>query len=451
MVVVMAVAEKKQVKTPAEINALKVDEGKKAKTVSVYSQHGAGLWFEVRADGVRRFRYRYRLGNKRPDMDLGYYPATKLAEAREKHGQAVALVKQGIDPKSAMESAKAKNIAMPTLSELFDEWLKVKIDTAATGGKKFSSRTTLDYQRIFDRHLAPKLGKVRVCDLSRAVLFSHLERIEAQEGTRKALGLLNQVLDRAVDLEHIALNPALTIKPKKVGGTVGKPRDRYLSKDELRALWRALARSIEGAGPLSKGGNGLASNCVTSLAIADCLRLLLLTAARRSEAAGMRFDQIDGDRWSIPETKNGRSHVVTLHPLALEIVERHRALSRGPWVFESISKPGEAITADAVTRALDRIRVKFVAELEHFQVHDLRRSVATGCGEYLDAPERLIEKLLNHQGADKLMRTYQVGEQAEKLRQLWLNWGDWLASNVIQDEAVAVPNNVVAVNFGGRK
>ncbi|UNP89642.1 integrase arm-type DNA-binding domain-containing protein [Aeromonas encheleia] len=362
----MAAAEKKQVKTPAEINALKVDEGKKAIKVSVYSQHGAGLWFEVRSDGVRRFRYRYRLGDKRPDMDLGYYPATKLAEAREKHGQAVALVKQGIDPKSVMENAKAKNIAMPTLSELFEEWKATK------SGLK--PRTLLDYDRVFACYLGPTLGKVRVCDLTRKVLFSFLEQVGAQEGTRKSLILLNQVLDRAVDLEHIELNPARTIKPGRVGGTAGGPRERWLPKDEIRMLWRALERSTEGAGPVAKGGNGLASNCVTSLAIADCLRLILLTGVRRTEAAEMRFEQLDGDRWSIPETKNNRSHVVTLHPLALEIVERQRALSNGPWVFESISKPGEAVTADAVTRALDRIRVKFVAELEHFHVHDLRRN-----------------------------------------------------------------------------
>ncbi|UNP89643.1 hypothetical protein MNZ22_04515 [Aeromonas encheleia] len=78
--------------------------------------------------------------------------------------------------------------------------------------------------------------------------------------------------------------------------------------------------------------------------------------------------------------------------------------------------------------------------------------MSTGCGEYLDAPERLVEKLLNHQGEDKLVRTYQVGEQAEKLRRLWLDWGDWMAANVAQEpEAAAMQDNVVRVQFGGRK
>lgn len=84
---------------------------------------------------------------------------------------------------------------------------------------------------------------------------------------------------------------------------------------------------------------------------------------------------------------------MTLHPLALEIIERQKELSQGPFVFESISKTGNPVTGDAVTRALERVRLKYLAELEPFSPHDLRRSVATGVAEYLDAPERLIKLL----------------------------------------------------------
>lgn len=422
--------------THKEIEAAQILNGKNTDKFPVTSKFGPGLWLEVKKDGAKRFRYRYRLGGRRPDMDLGYFPSTSLATARKKHGEAVAMVKDGIDPKATLSAAKVKNIAMPTLAELFAEWLAMKAKTKTKRGAPISARTLLDYQRVFDGHLGKKLGKVRVCDLSRSVIFSFLENTGAQEATRKSLVLLNQILDRAVDLEHIELNPARTIKPAAVGGTMGQPRERHLLVDELTMLWRTL---------------GDAEASATSLAVADCLRLIMLTGVRRSEAAGMRFDQIDGDRWTIPVTKNGRAHVVTLHPLALEILERQRGLSAGPWVFASTSNPMMAVTADAVTKALDRIRVKHLAELEPFHVHDLRRSVATGCGEYLDAPERLIEKLLNHQVQDRLVRTYQAGEQAEKLRQLWLSWGNWIAANVAgESEAEVVPDNVVRLRFGGR-
>ncbi|MGU5582444.1 MULTISPECIES: tyrosine-type recombinase/integrase [Aeromonas] len=422
-------ASKVAIRQDREIPALVVDEGKAVKRVSVHSRHGGGLHIEIRADSRKRFVYRARVGGKQIDFQIGYYPATSLKKAREKHEQAVAWVKQGIDPRTVMREAKEKNISMPSLSELFADWMAMKVKTKTNKGTPISARTLHDYQRVFDCHLGKQLGKVRVCDLSRPVIFSFLEGIIAQEATRKSLVLLNQILDRAVDQGHIELNPARTIKPAKVGGSMGAPRDRHLLVDELRMLWRTL---------------GDAEASATSLAVADCLRLIMLTGVRRSEAAGMRFDQIDGDRWTIPVTKNGRAHVVTLHPLALEILERQRGLSAGPWVFASTSNPMMAVTADAVTKALDRIRVKRLAELEPFHVHDLRRSVATGCGEYLDAPERLIEKLLNHQVQDRLVRTYQAGEQAEKLRQLWLSWGNWIAANVAKDPE-SVPDNVVPI------
>ena len=80
----------------------------------------------------------------------------------------------------------------------------------------------------------------------------------------------------------------------------------------------------------------------------------------------MRWDQINGDRWTIPETKNGKSHVVTLHPLALSILKKQRIISEGAFVFESTSNRGFPITGDAVTRALERLRKNIWQSWSHF-------------------------------------------------------------------------------------
>ncbi|WP_323886258.1 site-specific integrase [Aeromonas caviae] len=92
--------------------------------------------------------------------------------------------------------------------------------------------------------------------------------------------------------------------------------------------------------------------------------------------------------------------------------------------------------------------MKYLAELVPFSPHDLRRSVATGAAEYLDAPERLIELMLNHVPKDRLIRTYQVGGMAEKLRALFLRWGGFIQT-VTQTEQTK-PDNVVSLNFEGR-
>ncbi|WP_332839276.1 tyrosine-type recombinase/integrase [Aeromonas dhakensis] len=444
----MADEERKgPIKQDREIPGLTVDAGKPVKRFTVHSKHGGGLHLEVRADGRRRFVYRARLGGKQIDCQLGYYPAVSLAKARASHAEAVALIKQGIDPRQAAKQAKAKNLQMPTLDECYRDWLDMRAKS-----KPIGARTLRDYEGTFSRHIGPVLGNVRVCDLSRAVLYEHFRKVTTAEGARKGLIVLNQCLDHAVLQGHIEINPARLLKPAMFGASMSSPRERWLTRDELRLFWAALEQASSGGGAVAAGGRGIASNVVLSLAVANCLRLITLTAVRRSEAVGMCWDQINGDRWTIPETKNGRAHVVTLCPLALDIIESQKALSSGPNVFESTSKAGHPITGDAVTKALERVRMKYLGELAPFSPHDLRRSVATGAAEYLDAPERLIELLLNHVPKDRLIRTYQVGGMAEKLRTLFLLWGDFIGSNVVQDPAQPdKPDNVVMVSFGGRK
>ncbi|MCF5839574.1 tyrosine-type recombinase/integrase [Aeromonas veronii] len=430
--------------TDAEIAAIRPESGVIVRRMAIQSKHGGGLKLEVRASGIRRFIYRYKIAGKAGEMLLGGYPAMTLAKARQAHAKVVELVKQGIDPLTATKQAKAKNIDMPTLGEIYRDWLVMRAKS-----KPIGPRTLRDYEGTFARHIESAIGNTRVCDLSRATLYEHFCRVETAEGARKGLIVLNQCLDHAVLQGHIEINPARLLKPAMFGASMSPPRERWLTRDELRQLWGALEQATTGGGSVAAGGRGIASNVVLSLAVANCLRLITLTAVRRSEAVGMRWEQINGDRWTIPETKNGRAHVVTLCPLALEIIEQQQTLSNGPYVFESTSKAGHPITGDAVTRALERVRLKYLAELVPFSPHDLRRSVATGAAEYLDAPERLIELMLNHVPKDRLIRTYQVGGMAEKLRMLFLCWGDFIASTTKSEHTK--PDNVVSYVFRGKQ
>lgn len=431
-----------------QIASLVPPVGKNRIVVSVKSKAGAGLYIESRSGSqTKSWLYRPYLNGKQIKITLGAYPAMTLAQAREAHAEAIELVKQGIDPRYVRKTEKTNNEQMPIFSELWENWLSFR-ETS----KPIGARTLADYKGTYRRHLEQGLGSVRVCDLSRSYLFAHLSKVRqsSAEGVRKGLIILNMTLDHATLQGLIELNPARLLKPAMFGASMAKPRERWLSQDELQRLWKTLEEATAGGGSVSTGGKGIASSVVLSHAIANTLKLIILTDVRRSEAVKMRWDQINGDRWTIPETKNGKSHVVTLHPLALSILKKQRIISEGAFVFESTSNQGFPITGDAVTRALERLRKKYLAELEPFSPHDLRRSVATGCAEYLDAPERLIERLLNHIPKDRLIRTYQVGQQAEKLRSLFLSWGDFVERYVAQSASHEVTDNVVQVKFGGR-
>lgn len=428
-----------------QVANLTPEDGKTRIVVSVKSKAGSGLSVESRSGSrTKSWLYRPYLNGKQIKITLGSYPAMTLAQAREAHAEAVELVKQGIDPRYARKAEKQQNEQMPIFSKLWEDWLVLR-ETS----KPIGVRTLADYQGTYRRHLEKGLGSVRVCDLSRAFIYEHLIRVRKTsiEGVRKGLILLNMTLDHAALQGLIDHNPARLLKPAMFGASMGKPRERWLPQDELQLLWKALDEAGFGGGAIASGGRGIASSVILSQAIANALRLIILTGVRRSEVVNMRWEQIRGDRWTIPETKNGKSHIVTLHPLALTLLKTQRIISEGGWVFESLSKPGFPVTGDAITRALERLRTKYMAEVSPFSPHDLRRSVATGCAEYLDAPERLIELLLNHVPKDRLIRTYQVGQQAEKLRNLFLKWGDFIEYEIIQSSNDA-PDNVVEVSFG---
>ncbi len=432
----------KLLNTATEVSAATLKEGATVQRFAVQSKHGGGLKLELRANGLKRFIYRYKLAGKEGELLLGSHPAMSLAAARLAHANAVALVKQGIDPRQAAKEAKIKNTQMPTLQEVYRDWLMLRVKS-----KPIGPRTLADYEGTFTRHIEKALGNLRVCDLSRAMLYEHFRQVDTAEGTRKGLIVLNQCLDHAVLQGHIEINPARLLKPAMFGASMPPPRERWLTKEELKQLWLALEQATSGAGSKATGGRGIASNVVLSLSVANCLRLICLTAVRRAEAIAMRWDQLNGDRWTIPETKNGRNHVVTLSPLALDILEQQRNLSQGHFVFESTSRIGHPITGDAVTKALERVRLKYLADFESFSPHDLRRSVATGAAEYLDAPERLIELLLNHVPKDRLIRTYQVGGMADKLRALFLSWGGFMESVITGPTGEHDTGNVVTVEF----
>src|SRR3979490_3293823 len=118
------------------------------------------------------------------------------------------------------------------------------------------------------------------------------------------------------------------------------------------------------------------------------------------------------------------------------------------------TKPGVALKNDSVTHSLGRLRKLSLPKIPAFTVHDLRRSAATNWAEQLGAEERVIEICLNHQPQNKLVRTYHKSRHHEKTKSVWIRWGELVAAkiaNAPEPEPVQTANNVITVQFGGRK
>src|SRR5262249_27758816 len=178
----------------------------------------------------------------------------------------------------------------------------------------------------------------------------------------------------------------------------GNGRDRVLTQDELAQVLAALDD-----GPFS-----------------EIIRLLVLTAQRRSEVGGLRWSEVDLDRGLIvlPATrvKNGRQHELPISNQVRAVLERQPRINEWVWGCEwrSWTEP---------KAKLDR-RLNGVAP---WTLHDLRRSAATHMAELGTTPH-VIEAILNHFSGHRagVHGIYNRARYADEMKAALQAYGDWI-------------------------
>src|SRR3990167_5652436 len=415
-----------------------------------YKLHdGDGLFLRVRPSGAKSWLFSFSLPNdsKLIRMTLGSLKDISLKEARARLPELHDQVSQGIDPRHGRAAKQAENTSAITMQKLFNDWIEfVKLagEITPTWIKRHEDRWRL--------HLRKKLGNLFSKDVTRAHLSSVLDamaRKGIKEETRKALTTLNLMLDYGLTRHSIENNPARMFKPKDFAAGANRSRDRVLNLSELRMLWQTLDRMIY---LKTKKEYKFSMNPVITTAI----KLLILTGARRTEVAAMRWEElsIENGIWLLPanRTKNGQTHTIYLSQLAVNLINDLKKLTgQSEFVFDNGSG---RIHSDSLTSAINRL-IKVPSDpktmkrassvplsgMKPFSVHDIRRSAATAWGEYLKVQPHVIEQMLNHQPLNKLVATYQRATYAEEQKAAWLAWGEMVEHQIAKE-----PNNIIPIN-----
>jgi integrase len=161
-------------------------------------------------------------------------------------------------------------------------------------------------------------------------------------------------------------------------------RDRTLTDDEIRQLWEGLEAAK------------------MSWAVAQALRILLVTGQRVSEVIGARRSELALDRkeWRLPaeRVKNASPHEVPLSDLALSLFEEALARSKSKTLVFPSAITGSPIAGHSVAKALKRSLQGL--RLADFTPHDLRRTCATNLAK-AGIPRLIVDKTLNHISADR--------------------------------------------------
>ena len=334
------------------LTALAVENAKPGTSRREISDGGHnGLHLIVQPSGHKSWAVRFRVDGIPRKLTL---PAgLTLAEAREQAATAVKQAQQGKDPTKAKKAAKqkieiAKANTFAAVAALYLNTDKVR---------KLRTIGQLTYR--LTRLAVPQIGDKPIADLKRSQIMHALDHIESVNGGRTADLCLSDI---SCVLKFHALRDdeyRLPLVPgmKRINAK-DSARDRILTDDEIRKLWAT--------------GNAFA-------------QFLLLTAARRDEAAAMRWSELDGNDWTLPASRN-KTKVDLVRPLskaAMAVLPRRE----GEFVFgNSPDRPLRSFSAL-------KVRLDKASGVTGFRLHDLRRtarSLMSRAGVNADHAERCL-------------------------------------------------------------
>jgi integrase len=260
--------------------------------------------------------------------------------------------------------------------------------------RKYRPSTLREVTRTLDRALAAWRGR-RLDSITKADVRDLLESIRAPAASNQALKFLKRLFSWVVAEDFLKTSPLNGFEKPHAE----RSRDRILTDDELRKVWKAAE--------------------AVGYAFGDFVKVMILTGQRPGEVSGMRRNELHGDTWILPSerVKNKRSHSVPLSRQAKAVIDAAPQVSL-EYVFSYETKPLSGFHHGK--QALDR-----ASGVTGWTLHDLRRTCASGLAR-LGISIAVIEQVLNHRGgslagvAGVFIRHQFEKEKREALRQ----WAD---------------------------
>ena len=387
--------------TERKIEKLATDQGRKDRLVFDDAQRGLAV--RVTVTGGRTYLCQYTIHGHKWRVPLGSCSAVSLANAREAAAAIMGDVAKGRNPAAERKVAVAAERARRarnrlTLRVLIEDWKRIHL---AVRRPRYAAEAVRALHYAFADYLDDPAE-----DLDRAAVVRTLDALTRRrkrwdgEGAGKGRGAA--ITGRTAAYGRAAF--AWAIKRGSVGANPfaalpivkgAAKRERVLSDLETAEIWRAAREASVPFGPI--------------------IRLLILTGQRRGEVAGMAWSELSEDLtiWSLPaeRTKNGTTHNVPLSALVRSLLkpfmceDAGKRRASGELVFPGLAGTpfaGWSKAKAALDKAIVAGRAKAAetggkppAQLVPWNVHDLRRTVATGL-QRLGVRLEVTEAILNH-------------------------------------------------------
>jgi integrase len=324
----------------------------------------AGLYLISQPSGVRSWAVRYRFNGKSIKLTLGQHPAMTLAAAREAATTAQRELERGNNPAKAKVDAKIKAAAsVPnTVARIAKEYMQREGHRLRTADQRESALRRL---------VLPVIGERMIETIERSDIIRLLDGIEDKNGSRAAHAALS-LLRRIFHWHELRTDRFRSPIISGMGriSEQERARSRVLDDDELRSVWNTTANPLD--------------------PFAALVRFLLLTSARRSEAAGLRWSEVDAAGvWVLPASRS-KTKTEVIRPLskaALALIEQIPQIDGCDYVFS-----GNGVAA-FTNFSRPKAVLDVASGVSGYRLHDLRRtarSLLSRAGVNADVSERCL-------------------------------------------------------------
>lgn len=388
-----------------------------------------GFGVRVSSGGDRTYVLRYQIGGrdeKQRQVTIGKHGSPFTAEqARRRALELLAAVRSGSDPVGERASARQAKAteddrrAERMFDVLADRWFDRHV-------KGDGLRSVKDVKGVLERDIKPAFAGCTVDEVTKAKVIGALEAVgeRSKAAANKMHKWLRQMFNWFVERGIVEHSPLDRVRRPHAEPS----RKRVLSLLELAVVWLA-------AGALPDPFRSF-------------YRLLILTGQRLREVAALQWSELDLDsgEWLLPaeRTKNKNDHVVPLSNQAMAVLQALRAGG---------TNPGPAITTDGRVPIAGFSKLKIALDeevrlilsgippaalrlgdvLQPWVVHDVRRSLATGC-QSMGVPMEVTEAILNQVGTRQsgVRGIYQLYDYFYEKADALQRWADLIAEAAIE-------------------
>lgn len=362
---------------------------------------GGGLWIEIHPSGKMAWRSRYTLQGRPGKTNVGRWPQISLADARKRHQALLDGIAEGKSPTEVARAAQIARERGATVEEFAARYLTYVAKVR---------KNVEPIRRYFTRDVYPTLGKKPIASIGaddvRPLIFARCDAGHDQAALALR-NLLKRLWDYAMVRGVTDKNPLHAIPAKYVAEA--SERKRALQPREIALFLAALDQSRENA------------------ELKAALRLILLTMTRKGEVRRARWEEFDFERaeWALPEahSKGETPLVIPLSRQTVNLLREQRARhTRASVVFPMRDAVHTPLAPATLNKALARIEQ--AARIEHFSIHDLRRTAATNLAEQ-EFQSDWIEKSLNHK-MKGVRGVYNRAAFLAQRREMLQKWADYL-------------------------